>query len=84
MKCQICEKHDAEVKDYRFLDSCGLQGKVLSCKWCITLDDDAICEIVRDNLDPKEFYDFEDIEIPLTGQQGFPIGTDADFGTSME
>ena len=64
----------------------------------MSIKDDDICEIVRDSLDPKEFYDFEDIDeplkskgelydkigIPFTGHQGFPTGNDADFGTSME
>ena len=42
--------------DYRFLDSCGLQGKVIVCKWCRGLNDVAICEIIRDEKDPKEYY----------------------------
>jgi 5-methylcytosine-specific restriction endonuclease McrA len=60
MNCQICDTHEAEVKDYRFINSCGLQGKVLSCTYCNGLNDDAICEIIRDELDPKDFYNEED------------------------
>ena len=77
MNCQICNKHEAECKDYRFIDSCGLQGKVYSCKWCTSLNDDAICEVVGEKLDPKEFYDTD-------SKEGFPTGNDVDFGTSME
>lgn len=44
-------------KDYRFIDSCGLQGSVLSCEWCFDLNDVAVAEIIRNGLDPKkEFY----------------------------
>ena len=57
MKCQICNKHEAECKDYRFIDSCGLQGKVYSCKWCIGLSDEAIEIVVGDELDPQELYE---------------------------
>ena len=55
--CQICRKHDASRKDYRFITSCGLQGKVLDCEWCFNLSDVAISDIIRDELDPKNFYD---------------------------
>lgn len=56
MKCQICRKHCAKYKDYRFIDSCGLQGKVLSCEWCRELNDDAVRDIIRHDGDPKAFY----------------------------
>ena len=59
MKCNICRKHNADYKDYRFIDSCGLQGKVLVCKWCFDLNDDVIREIIRDEIDPKEFYELD-------------------------
>jgi hypothetical protein len=62
MKCNICRKHDITIKDYRFIDSCGLQGKVLVCNWCWDLNDDAIREVIRDELDPKEFYELEEEE----------------------
>ena len=55
-KCDICYKNNVEVKDYRFIESCGLQGKILSCKLCFNLDDVAICQIVNEGLNPKEFY----------------------------
>ena len=64
MKCQICRKHKATVKDYRFIDSCGLQGKVLDCNWCFNLNDDTVRTVIRDNLDPKSLYDE-----PLTNYQ---------------
>jgi hypothetical protein len=60
MKCNICRKHDVSRKDYRFIESCGLQGGVLVCEWCFNLNDVAICEIIRDDADPKEFYNKED------------------------
>ena len=55
-KCDICYKNNVKFKDYRFIESCGLQGKVLSCKWCFDLNEVAISQIVRDGLNPKEFY----------------------------
>ena len=57
MKCQICRKHKVAYKDYRFIDSCGLQGKTLGCKWCRDLNDVTISDIVREELDPKVYYD---------------------------
>ena len=57
--CQICRKHPIKHKDYRFLDSCGLQGKVLVCEWCVGLNDVAISNIIRDEEDPTEYYDEE-------------------------
>ena len=56
MKCDICNIHKAEYKDYRFIDSCGLQGKTLSCEYCRGLSDSTICEVVRDGLNPKSFF----------------------------
>ena len=56
MKCQICRKHKVEYKDYRFIDSCGLQGKTLVCKWCRDLNDVTISDIIREELDPKTFH----------------------------
>jgi len=54
--CEVCGKHKATHKDFRFMDG-YFNGKVLSCKWCAGLADYALVDIVRDNLDPKEFYD---------------------------
>ena len=54
--CQICRKHPIKYRDYRRLDRCGLQGKVLVCEWCQGLNDVAISDIIRDELDPKSFY----------------------------
>lgn len=58
--CEICGKHPVATRDYRFIDSCGLQGKCFVCKFCVGLNDVAISEIVRDKLDPKDFYEFDD------------------------
>ena len=60
-KCEICRNHKVDKKDYRFIDSCGLQGKVIVCHWCFGLNDVAISEIMRDELDPEDFYE-EEIE----------------------
>ena len=57
--CQICRKHPIKHKDYRFLDSCGLQGKVLVCEWGVGLSDVAISNIIRDEEDPTDYYDEE-------------------------
>ena len=46
MDCQICHKHKADRRDYRFIDSCGLQGKVYACNWCFNLNDESIKETV--------------------------------------
>jgi hypothetical protein len=56
-KCQICGKHRVAKKDYRFIDGCGLQGRVIVCCWCFGLDDVAISDIMRDELDPKKYYE---------------------------
>ena len=56
MKCQICRKYKVEHRDYRFIDSGGLQGKTLVCRWCVNLDNVAISDIIREELDPKTFY----------------------------
>ena len=55
-KCEICTKHNVELKDYRFIDSCSLQLITNVCKWCYGLNDEAICDIVGYELDPKTFY----------------------------
>ena len=61
--CQICRKHPIKHKDYRFLDNCGLQGKVLVCEWCYDLNDVTISDIVRDELNPKDFFNEVNEEI---------------------
>ena len=63
LKCEICRKHDVSRKDYRFIDSCGLQGKVLDCEWCYNLSDVAVSEVIRDGLDSKDFYEKEEIDL---------------------
>ena len=60
--CEICRKHPVAHRDYRFIDSCGLQGKCFVCEYFVGLNDVAICEIVRDELDPKDFYEFDEEE----------------------
>ena len=55
-KCHICRKHPIKYKDYRFIESCGLQGSTLVCEWCRDLNDVAIKDIIRDELNPKDFY----------------------------
>ena len=54
--CHICGKHPADCKDYRFIESVGLQGKVFDCTLCFGLNDVAIVEIIRDGVDPEDFY----------------------------
>ena len=63
IKCNICRKKKAKYKDYRYIESCGLQGKVLVCKWCFNLNDVAISQIVRDELNPKSFYNNKNITV---------------------
>ena len=58
-ECNICRKHPIKYKDYRFIDSCGLQGSVYVCEWCQGLNDVAISDIIRDELNPKQFYQEE-------------------------
>ena len=60
MNCHICRKHPIKHKDYRFIDSCGLQGSTLVCEWCVGLNDVAIKDIIRDELNPKDFYEEEE------------------------
>ena len=55
--CQICRKHPIKHRDYRHLDSCGLQGKVLVCEWCVGLNDKAIRNIFKNEEDPKDYYE---------------------------
>lgn len=56
IKCHICRKHKVCRKDYRFIESCGLQGKILTCEWCFNLNDVTISNIIRDELNPKDYY----------------------------
>tara|TARA_R100000458_G_C8265933_1_gene240996 strand:+ start:1573 stop:1803 length:231 start_codon:yes stop_codon:yes gene_type:complete len=58
--CDVCRKNEATMADYRFIDSCGFQGKIASCKWCINLNDVTVMEVVaRANtlnpIDPEEY-----------------------------
>ena len=56
MNCNICKKNKAKRSDYRFIDSCGIQGKVFSCLFCYGLSDEGIRLVVKDDLNPKELY----------------------------
>tara|TARA_Y100000310_G_scaffold16903_1_gene16819 strand:+ start:1607 stop:1783 length:177 start_codon:yes stop_codon:yes gene_type:complete len=55
MKCEICNKHKATMKDYRYIDG-YFNGKILVCKWCRNLNDVSIVEIFKDKLNPKSYY----------------------------
>ena len=78
IKCRICRIYKAKYKDYRFIDSCGLQGKVLACKWCFRLNDVAICNIISGNgsINPKKTYFFNAKDLNRTDRSsirsGFP------------
>ena len=61
-KCTICRRHEVKYKDYRFIDSCGLQGKTYVCEWCKDLNDVAVSDIIREGLDPKVFYEESEVE----------------------
>ena len=61
-KCGICRKHKAEYRDYRFIESCGLQGKVLACNYCRDLNDETISEVIRGRLDPKVYFEKEEVK----------------------
>lgn len=37
--CDCCRRAKATIKDYRYIDSIGCQGKVLVCKYCFNLSD---------------------------------------------
>ena len=57
-KCDVCNKHDVKHKDYRFIDSIGFQGKILSCAYCVGLNDVAIVEIHSGRAIPEDYYEF--------------------------
>tara|TARA_R100000700_G_C3055421_1_gene72733 strand:+ start:234 stop:428 length:195 start_codon:yes stop_codon:yes gene_type:complete len=56
MKCYICNKNNAKTQDYRFIDSLGIQGKILSCEYCFSLNDKTIIKIKKNNENPKKYY----------------------------
>ena len=56
MKCYICNKNNAQTQDYRFIDSLGMQGKILSCEYCFSLNDKTIIKIKKNNENPKKYY----------------------------
>ena len=62
-KCDICNKHDIYRKDYRFIESAGLQGKILSCEWCFNLNDLVIRDIIKNNLNPEDYYNDKNITV---------------------
>ena len=59
MECEICTKHKAEYKDYRYIDG-YFNGKTLACKWCWGLNDVSLVEIFDEKLNPKSFYCCDD------------------------
>ena len=72
----MCRIYKAEYKDYRFIDSCGLQGKVLACRWCFRLNDVTICEIIRSNgsINPKKTYYIEVDDLDRADRSNFRSG----------
>ncbi len=56
MKCYICNKNNVKTKDYRFIESLGIQGKILSCEYCFSLNDKTIIKIIKNNENPKKYY----------------------------
>jgi len=49
MICSCCRRTEATIKDYRFIDSIGCQGKILVCKYCYNLtDEDFIVEYCKE------------------------------------
>jgi hypothetical protein len=54
MKCEICNKHKAVKRDYRFFSS--FQGKIAVCDWCFNLDDVTCYQINQEGKNPKSFY----------------------------
>ena len=52
-KCWNCGKYPIEVKDYRYYDETS-SGKILSCKFCASLNDVWHYRVNRDKLDPKK------------------------------
>jgi hypothetical protein len=56
MKCVVCGKHEATIKDYRET-AFGTVGSVPSCKWCFSLSDTGHHHVKNENMDPKDFYD---------------------------
>lgn len=57
VKCEICGKHPIVHIDYRFIDSCGLQGRVYVCKYCFNLDDVTVHQVFTKNIDPVDFHE---------------------------
>jgi hypothetical protein len=52
-KCWNCGKYEITRKDYR-KDECGVVNKILSCEYCICLDDVSHYRVRVEKLDPKE------------------------------
>ena len=57
MKCEICTKHKAEYKDYRYIDG-YFNGKTIVCKWCKGLNDVSVVEIFNGKINPKSYYEY--------------------------
>ena len=59
MKCDCCDKkHETLFKDYRFIDSLGMQGKTFLCGDCLPLNDVSLVERHRrfNNPDYEEAF----------------------------
>ena len=57
MKCEICNKHKAEYRDYRYIDG-YFDGKTIVCKWCKGLNDVSVVEIFNGKINPKSYYEY--------------------------
>lgn len=39
ISCECCRRTKATIKDFRFINSINVEGKVLVCKYCYNLND---------------------------------------------
>lgn len=55
MECYSCGTKKDLLKDYRYIDSLGLQGKVIMCKRCFSLNDAEIVtrEVMKNDIESK-------------------------------
>ena len=70
MKCEVCNKHKAKYKDYRFIDG-YFNGKILVCKWCFDLNDVSLVEIFNNKLNPESYHDENDMGENSTTSHNF-------------
>ncbi len=52
--CEVCGKHEAVTKNFR---KDGVKSE--ECTWCSGLSDSAVANIIKDNLDPLDFYELD-------------------------